>query len=851
WLSGIYRDVYLYALPPVHIDDVFVRTELDETFTDATLRLDAWIGGLPIHGDQGWQCRLRLLDADGEDVFDAPAEAEVVGRRQKVSQATFACPIKRPRKWSAETPCLYTAVLSLVSPDGQTVHATRCRVGFRDVRIVDGQLRVNGRAVLLKGVNRHEHDDRRGKAVTEESMLADIRLLKQFNFNAVRTSHYPNCPRWYELCDEYGIYLVDEANIESHGVGGRPSNDPDWTTAFLERGKRMVQRDKNHPCVILWSLGNEAGIGPNHTALAGWIRYYDPTRPIHYEGAMHDADWTPLATDILCPMYPRLGFNLDHRSGRRKNLEELVTRPQGAGRPGIPCEYSHAMGNSNGALKEYWDTFRRHPRLQGAFIWDWVDQGLTKTTDDGREYWAYGGDFGEAIHDRNFCINGLIWPDRTPHPAMWEAKKCQQPVQIAAKDLAAGELEVCNEYDFITLGHLKIRWMLSVNGELAEEGRLPPLSTGPGEAELLRIPFRQPRPQNGAEYHLEVQFVQAEPTEFVEAGHVVAWEQFGLAIPVQPAEASDPADLPALQVDETEDRIDVAGSDFRATFDKVAGRLISLRRGEEELLHAGPAINVWRTPTDNDGRHPASTAGHWRRAGLDRMQTEVREVRTSQSDHQPLRISVRLALRADGVQTGFDAVQTYTVFGDGTILLDTDLHPVGPLPSLPRVGLRLALPEQFETVGYLGRGPHENYRDRKDSAAIGRWETTAEQMYVPYIYPQECGNRTDVRWVTLTRTDGAGLLAAGLDKLEFSALHYTQEDLAEAAHTVELTRTDEIWLNLDHRNAGLGTESCGPSTLPKYQIAPERMRWRIALRPIAADDDPDSITRSLQPLPLV
>jgi len=848
WLSGIYRSVALTAVPDVHVRDLFARAKLHEDDADAELHVAAWLSIRGVENVEAYALSASLFDADGQRVAE-PVEVPLKPPNPwEMPYHELEIPVEAPRRWSAETPILYTLVVSVKAPGGDVVEAQSCKVGFRSVEIAGGQLLVNGRAVLLKGANRHDHDDRRGKAVTVESMLADIRLLKRFNFNAVRTSHYPNDPRWYELCDEHGIYLVDEANIECHGIYNDPTNDPAWATAFLERGSRMVLRDKNHPSVILWSLGNESGYGPNHAALAGWIREYDPTRPIHYEGAMHVEGWPKLGTDILCPMYPFIGFGVDNPKGPyRKTLEELVTNDDS--RPGILCEYVHSMGNSTGNVKEYWEAIRANDRLQGGFVWDWVDQGLVKTTDDGREYWAYGGDFGDEINDANFCINGLIWPDRTPHPAMWEMKKVHQPVQFGALDVAGRKVRVTNENFFVDLSYLAIAWKLEADGEVAQSGELPALDTPPGESELLPVPFEPPEAVAGAECFLTVTFSLAQDTWYADAGHVVAWEQFALPKAAVAVVEAPVAGKSPLSVQDAGAELTVTGVDFAATFSRESGALASLARGGVECLGAPLRVSLWRAPTDNDGiQAERSTAARWRTAGLDRLVTRVESLKLAAMDGDSATIAVQARLQADGCDGYFDCEQRYAVRADGSVLVDTKLLPHVELPNLPRFGLAMAMPGGFESFEYLGRGPQENYWDRKCGAAVGHWRATVDELYTPYIYPQEYGNRSDVRWVALTDNAGAGLLAVAPGLMEASAHHHTLENLTAATHTCDLVRVDETYLYLDLHQHGLGGESCGPSTLERYWVRPEEMSFRVILRPLSAGEDPAALARALRGL---
>ena len=470
---------------------------------------------------------MQLFDARGRAVFKRPVSTDFRMGWGVPPRAELAREVRSPKKWSAEEPYLYTLVLTLRDGEGRSVESLSCRVGFRKVEVRDRQLLVNGQPVLIKGVNRHDHDDRRGKAVTEESMLADVLLMKRFNINAVRTSHYPNDERFYELCDEYGLYVCDEANIECHAVTNRLSRDTRWTAAFLDRGLRMVERDKNHPCVIMWSLGNESGYGMNHDAMAGAMRRLDPTRPLHYESACGRGLDSRHATDIICPMYPTVEriikwAKADDSAGTRFG----PAAREGEYRPLIMCEYAHSMGNSTGNLREYWDAIESTHGLQGGYIWDWVDQGLVKRTPDGREYWAYGGDFGDEINDRNFCINGLIWPDRTPHPAMFEYKHVIQPVGIAAKNVRLGRLEITNKNSFVSLKHLAGSWELVSNGQVLQKGRLARLDLAPGRSRTVRLPLKKPKLPSGAECFLNVRFDLARDTTWAAKGHIVAWEQF-------------------------------------------------------------------------------------------------------------------------------------------------------------------------------------------------------------------------------------------------------------------------------------------------------------------------------------
>jgi beta-galactosidase/beta-glucuronidase len=877
WLAGIYRDVYLYAIPEMHVFDIFARTELDAAYRHATLKVRARIDHqdpLPrAAGDEqrlvttlpGYRVELSLFDAAGQAVFDKPASQPIQFSDWTLTKADFVQPVTNPHLWSAETPCLYTLVLALKNEYGGTIEAQRGRIGFRQVEINGRELLINGRPVIFKGVNRHDHDDRRGKAVTLESMLADVTLMKQFNFNAVRTVHYPNDSRFYDLCDEYGLYVIDEANVESHAHYNRLAHDPRWTAAFLERGQRMVERDKNHPSVIIWSLGNESGYGPNHDAMAGWIRGYDPTRPVHYEGATsqfsvltnaetmeydHNPDaageeaarrrsWQTgqLASDLCSTMYP----TVDH-------IIAYAQDPANT-RPLIMCEFAHSMGNSTGNLKEYWQAVETYHGLQGGFIWDWVDQGLLKVDEQGREYWAYGGDFGDEINDRNFCINGLIWPDRTPHPAMHECKKIFQPVAVKARDLAEGQIEIINKQDFADLSGLVGFWELAVDGKILQQGELPPLDIPPGSSRTITLALQKPALLPGAECFLMVRFRLAEDAVWTGRGHEVAWEQFQTPYGTPAPTPVKLAQMPALQLAETPESATITGQDFAVTLDKVAGQLSSLLFRGVELLAHGPRLNIWRAPTDNDGLkaypdRPGKLLAEWLAAGLDRLELRSNVVSLRQLNPQVVRFVVETVAQAEGCPVAFEQRQTYTVYGSGDILIDNVITAGQTLPPLPRVGLTMQLPAGFEQFTWYGRGPHENYVDRNAGAAVGLYHSSVAEQYVPYIMPQENGNKTEVRWLTLTNGTGIGLLATGRPPLEASASHCTADDLYRAFHTNELARREEVILNLDYKQCGLGGASCGPGTLPQYLIQTGTFEFTVRLRPfVVGEQDPAELSR--------
>jgi len=524
-LSGIFRDVYLFSTDNLHIRDFWAIADLDENYRDGELKVNVKIVN---HGRKSLPVKVeaQLLDSEEKPLIK-PITWE--GRIERSSEISLDLKqsVKNPKKWSAEDPNLYTLLLSLKKESGETIEVIPCKVGFRKVEIKGGQLLLNGVPILIKGVNRHEHDPDTGHTISVESMIHDIKLMKRFNINAVRTSHYPNDPKWYDLCDKYGLYLVDEANIESHGIGYKPEktlgNKPEWKKAHMDRTKRMVERDKNHPSVIIWSLGNEGGDGINFEATSAWIHERDPTRPVHYERAEERPH-----TDIICPMYPYPNRVYKYA------VKELK-------RPFIMCEYAHAMGNSVGDLSAYWYLIYRYKHLQGGFIWDWVDQGLRKKVpekkarpegieakdDRDKDYfWAYGGDFGppDTPSDGNFCMNGLVAPDRFPHPSLYEVRKVYQYIQIEPLDLEEGKVKILNRYDFTNLRDFEGLWTLKANEMVISRGRLPVLNIPPGKSEEIKIPFEKPSLEPGREYWLDISFRLYRPTLWAKRGHEIAWE---------------------------------------------------------------------------------------------------------------------------------------------------------------------------------------------------------------------------------------------------------------------------------------------------------------------------------------
>ena len=768
WMAGLHRQVWLETRPAVGIDDVEVVPDWDVASSTGSLSVRTSIvhSALP---EPGYRVRTRVTSTSGRKIgrlHDLPVPHQharpYVFRGFEVV-ATWAD--LRVDPWSAETPTLYEVHVELVAPDGSVVDATTQRTGFRRIEIRDRRLLVNGQPVWIFGVNRHDHHPDRGKAVTVADMRADLVAMRAHNITAVRTSHYPNDSAFLDLCDELGFYVVGEANIESHGYNFSLCDDPRYRAAWVDRGARMVSRDKNHPSIIMWSLGNESGYGVNHDALAGWIRRSDPSRPLHYEDAVRIEGWIDggrPATDVACPMYPTI-----------ESIREYGEDPSGD-RPLIMCEYSHAMGNSNGSLADYWSTITSTPGLQGGFLWEWKDHTLRQHLPNGTVRLAYGGQFGDEPNDCNFVADGLMSSELVPHPAMREVAWVHRPVTV---ERARNGLRVTNRQSFLGLGWLRAQWELLENGIATRHGRLelPPIA--PHESATVPLPC--PLPSDG-DALLSVRFTTRADDWFAAAGHLVAWDQVVLR-------------------------------------DRRRGRTRSSAGGArlESAVTTEPVLNLWRAATDSDGfklmpelaqrlRVGGQALRNWQDAGVDRVP-------------------------ADELVS-----QTCTVRDDGEARVYRHVVDVPEsLADLPRIGSLFVVAARFDRVRWCGRGPHENYPDRCSSAMVGTWDSAIDEL--PYIVPQEFGLRTECSWFELIDTASGEILtieAVRPASLHISATHHTPGDLFGAATDAELRRRDEVVVCVDVAHRGLGTASCGPDVLPEYRIASGRheFSYRLSLR---------------------
>lgn len=848
-MSGIFRPVYLYSTAAARIRDFAVRTDLDADDQNATLEIKPILAAENHLFLANWTVRAQLFDAAGKPVFtnelscdaaeilnpsfDAKILDDRVPQRGEPKFAWLTGRLINPAKWTAETPNLYQLVLTLNDDQGNVVEADSCRVGFRKIEIRDGRFLVNGQSVRLRGVNRHEIDPDTGHALSTARMIQDITLMKRANINAVRTCHYPDDPRWYDLCDRYGLYVLDEANICTHGTRGTLANDPQWTGAFLDRAERMAERDKNHPSVIIWSMGNESGYGPNFAAVSGWLHEFDPTRPVHYEGAQGEIK-DPPTVDMIGRFYPRLTTAVyvkpdDPWNVRWDKLLEIARRTNDD-RPVLATEYAHAMGNAIGNLQDYWNEIYSNPRMLGGFIWEWCDQGLHKKLPDGRIATVFGGDFGDVPNHGGFCIKGLVNADREIFPKYWEVKKVYQPVAIAPVNLVPGRVRIkmTNRNSFLNLRQYQARWTVTdSDGHQIQSGSLPPMDVEPGAQRVIPIPVAKIiKPKAGSAFWLRVSLQTTEDSLWAPAGYEVAWQQLPLSVKVPAPLKTSPPGLEPLKVSSDGDRVVIEGAHFSASFSRPAGTLVSLKFGQQEMLAAttgdapGPILQMARAPTDNDKGFGHWLARDWQDAGLNRIERRVNSFVVSQP--RPDEVKVQTVATSSAAAGGYVLKTTWTVRGDGTVEMADHFSPFGHLPvTLPRLGVVMCLAPQFENFRWYGRGPWENYPDRKDSTDMGIWSSSVDDQYVPYVRPQENGNKEDVRWLTLTDAAGRGLRVADDDhSMAVSALHFTVADLASVRHSYQLKPRPEVVLSLDAAQCGLGNSSCGPGVLQPYAVPP-------------------------------
>ncbi|WOK99094.1 hypothetical protein Cni_G07806 [Canna indica] len=874
WLSGIHRDVLLLSKPQVFITDYFFKSTLDKNFLAADVqvevKIDLWknfedsnLSSLTmeatLYDSSGWSAsgtNDEKVDISSYDVLHLNLRPSPTGSLVPHFY-TLEGKLERPKLWSSEHPNLYTLVLVLKDSSGNILDCESCQVGIRQVSQAPKQMLVNGRPVVIRGVNRHEHHPRNGKTNLEACMIKDLVLMKQNNINAVRNSHYPQHPRWYELCDLFGLYMIDEANIETHGFDlsstfKHPTSEPSWASSMLDRVIGMVERDKNHACIIAWSLGNESSYGPNHSAMAGWIRAKDSSRLLHYEGGGSRTS----STDIICPMYMRVWDILK------------IAKDTSESRPLILCEYSHAMGNSNGNLHKYWEAIDGTFGLQGGFIWDWVDQALLKVGNDGCKHWAYGGEFGDQPNDLNFCLNGIMWPDRTPHPATHEVKYLYQPIKIV---LTEKTVKIINAQYFDSTQTIEFSWLLHGDGCNLGSGILnlpviPPqgsytieLESGPWYSLLKTCSAR--------EIFLTITGKLRHPTRWAKDGHVVSSSQLSLSakddsiphiikfIKNSNLISERVGDIIAIQKQNT----------WQIKLNTQTGTIESWKVGGYSLINQGILPCLWRAPTDNDkGGAPNSYLCRWKAALLDTLSfhtdyCSVNELTSTMVHVKTVYLGVpknqesptKSKDSTESENTGLILCRVevnYYIHESGDVIIDCNVNPKSDLPPLPRVGVVFHLEKSLDRVSWYGKGPFECYPDRKEAAHVGIYESTVRDMHVPYIVPVESSGRADVRWVAFQNSSGVGLYASiygTSPPMQMSASFYGTAELERATHNHCLVENDYIEVHLDHKHMGIGgDDSWTPCVHDEYLVPPVPYSFSIRLSPINPSTSGQDIYRS-------
>ena len=835
-LSGIQRDVRLFARPAVRLRDYFVHADLVNDYQDGAFRLEMEFLNT---GETSVGKTFRVEIRDGDNVVESATGNVQAEPGTTAAEVRMSLPDVRP--WSAEVPNLYTLLIEIEGDE-----AVAQQIGFRSSEIINGRYLINGKLVKLKGVNLHEHHDDKGHVVDEATMLTDIRLMKAANLNAVRNSHYPQPERWYELVSEHGLYMIDEANIESHGYGydhdKTLGNKPHWMAHHLDRTKRMLERAKNYPAVVIWSLGNEAGDGVNLGATYDWIKSRDLSRPVQYETEGNIEEVGERHSDFHSSMY-----------WRHWDLEKYSEEPND--RPFVLIEYSHAMGNSSGNLPEYWEVINRYDNQAGGFIWDWVDQGLLEHTDDGVPYWTYGGDYGppDVPSSGNFNFNGLVFPDRRVQPAYWEVKRVYQHVDFDLLDFQTGSVEVSNNYDFIDLSAFELEWEVTADGKPVQVGAVRGLEIGPESSGTVQLQYNPRTLRAGPEYHLNLRLVAPAARGLLPAQHVYATAQ--LPLPIATADfSSASADAAEPTVDVTKTAARISGTGWSATINRDTGLLSSYAFAGKELLLAPLTPNLWRAPTDNDfGNYMPEWAAVWKESGGNRSLESVRRVRREDN-------KVTFVAKFDFADSSGTSIATwetgYTFAGDGRVHVENIFKRADGTPRPPRVGMNVELLRELDQVQWFGRGPFENYADRKLAAQLGHYRNAVADHYVPYMRPQENGYKTDTRWVALDNGDDAGVLIIADDEIGFSVHHnrladfvppvkiaITSEDGPDARdnderinmHVSDVVPRDLVSLNIDYGQMGVGgDDSWVKHTLSKYSLTELDYRYGFTLVPYAA-----------------
>lgn len=810
WLSGIYRDVELLNIGHTCIWDCRIETDLNETYEDGILKAEVLLENPAENTSLQWV----LLDEEEKTVAR--------GALEEISEInSILVPVEKAQLWSAEKPYGYTFILMRYQGD-ELIESIPVFAGFRKIVRKGNIFTVNGKAILLNGVNRHDFDPQKGRTVTRESMLSDILLMKQHNINALRCSHYPAGEYLYELCDRYGIYVIDEADLECHGFElsgeyNRISNDTAWEEVYVDRVVRMIERDRNHPCILMWSLGNESSFGCNFEKMAQRARELDSTRLIHYEG-----DDKAKVTDVYSTMYTRLN-----------KLIEIGEGDQGENKPHIMCEYGHSMGNGPGGLLEYQQVYRKYERLQGGFIWEWFDHGIETVGEDGRVYYQYGGDYGDTPTNGNFCIDGLLFPDRTPSPALKEYKQVIAPVKAELIHWEKGLIEIENRYDFLNLEHLLLNWNISYDDKILEEGSLKDLDILPGTRQAVKLPLSAFKPVPNTDYYLNLFFVLEEDAPYAKAGHVVSGEQF--LLPVHVKEVRKHESIAGLSVVNGETEIVISGTDMETVFNKVYGTLVSYKAGGQELIKKGPELTVDRAVIDNDMYKKED----WRNKYFLHMSSEQLEGIEIEEKEEKVTVTFHKYFSCLNQSWGYQAIYCYHIHSDGSLELELKgkVKKVGEIfpPMLPRIGIFFHVPKLREITWY-GRGFGENYCDSANAACMGVYRGDVDCFHTDYVFPQENGHREQVKWFSLT--DGkAGLLIKAEDSVGINVHDYTKEALEKAAHRGCIEKSEDIIVNIDYRQSGLGSNSCGEEQLEPYRVTLEDFKLHLEFSAVKMHDE--------------
>lgn len=818
-MSGIFRDVTLLHKPNIQLSDVRIATHLNEDFSHAVVETQVVVKGAIESAVQICVQLWRGEECVGEK--QQPLGSEIIDERGAYSdRATLKISVATPLLWSAEEPHLYRAVVILRNSQSATIEAEAYDVGMRKVEIHQGLLKLNGKPLLIRGTNRHEHHPVNGQVMDAQTMRQDILLMKQHNFNAVRCSHYPNHPLWYRLCDRYGLYVVDEANIETHGMVpmNRLSDDPSWLPAMTERVTRMVQRDINHPSIIIWSLGNESGHGANHDALYRWVKSVDPTRPVQYEGGGANSS----ATDIICPMYARVDQDQPFPAVPKWSIKKWIGMPDET-RPLILCEYAHAMGNSFGGFHKYWQAFRQYPRLQGGFVWDWVDQSLIKHDENGEPFSAYGGDFGDTPNDRQFCMNGLVFADRTPHPALYEAQQAQQFFQFELHRETPLRLEISSEYLFRHSDNERLIWQISQAGTRLAEGEAK-LDIAPLGKQVIVFDSLPTVIENG-DVWLTVKVQQINATEWSEAGHICAWDQWQLAGALHATLLPACGEAPTLEVSHCHFSIRHGRQHWQ--FNRETGLLSQWWKAQQPTLLVPLQDHFTRAPLDNDigvsevsRIDPNAWVERWKAAGMYQLESQL-EYCEAEALANEVQLSTVHSWQHDG-KTLFVSRKLWRIDCQGTLHISVDVDVAFGTPPPARIGLTCQLAQIDAQVSWLGLGPHENYPDRQQSALFDYWQRPLDELYTPYVFPTENGLRCETQCLEYGDNRWLG-------KFHFNISRFSPLQLRETSHRHLLVEEAGTWINLDSFHMGVGgDDSWSPSVSPEYLLDKQHYHYEIS-----------------------